>query len=405
MSSAASSEEPESFVTVIIKAHGIDLKKVLADPEQKDTLRKLAVAGKCGSVIKDPLGMSESIFYATNTLAADPDSIHMPSDRKLRIVDEYMHNPLFSYPTLLHEAFKKEQPVLFADVKPEQSEWFTATKVSYDHSYTFVSYDEDNQWEREVFGLWFADGSVDARTHAGFNPISESSTYRCDILKQVIDPAILPDKGDFFNFEISMFALATQLKRVYQVKNVNFIDVSCRSYTKPLFQKVADLFSGCGAGVRSPCVDHTLSPPSSPIAQSAQPTTVMFKGGLFEIYPHPVVRGVSPKPLQEGWVYGKDPTGVFGYINTFTNQSVPHYKWTGTPPPPPHPHPRPITPTIVKNKDKDKQNGKQPWKAGGKPRRTFKNKNKRKSKCGKRCKGNNKSMRRSTTKHRRRNKY
>ena len=399
MSSAASSaEEPETFVTVIIKAHGRDLTKVRADAEQKATLRKLTVAGKCGSVIQDPLGMSESIFYATNTLAADPGSIHMPSDRKLRIVEEYMHNPLFSYPTLLHEAFKKEQPVLFADVKPEQSDWFTATKVSYDHSYTFVSYVE-NEWEREVFGLWFADGSVDARMRARFNPISESSTYRCDILKQVIDRDIHPNKDDFFNFEISMFALATQLKRVYQVKNVNFIDVSCRSYTKSLFQKVF----GCGASIRSPCVDHTLSPPSSPIAPSAQLTTVMFKGGLFEIYPHPVVRGVPYKPLQEGWVYGKDPTGVFGYINPVTKQSVPHYKWTGTPPPPPPPHSRPnhsnIHSTIVKT---HKQ---QPWKAGGKPRRTFKNKNKRKTKCGKRCKGNNKSMRRSTTKHRRRNKY
>ena len=397
MSSAASSEEPETFVTVIIKAHGSDLKKVCADPEQNATLRKLTVAGKCGSLIQDPLGMSESIFYATNTLAADPGSIHMPSDRKLRIVEEYMHNPLFSYPTLLHEAFKKEQPVLFADVKPEQSDWLTATKVSYDHSYTFVSYIQDNQWEREVFGLWFADGSVDARTRAGFSPISESSTYRCDILKQVIDPAILPDKDDFFNFEISMFALARQLKRVYQVKNVNFIDVSCRSYTKPLFRRVADRFRRVadrfrlgfvyGADVRSPCVDHTLSPPSSPIAQSAQPTTVMFKGAPFEIYPHPAVRGVSPKPLQNGWVYGKYLTGRFGYINPVTGQSVPHYKWNGHPPPP-----------IDK---------KQPWKGGGKPRRTFKNKNKRKSKCGKRCKGNNKSMRRSTMKqkHRRRNKY
>ena len=398
MSAASSAEEPETFVTVIIKAHGRDLTKVRADAEQKATLRKLTVAGKCGSVIQDPLGMSESIFYATNTLAADPGSIHMPSDRKLRIVEEYMHNPLFSYPTLLHEAFKKEQPVLFADVKPEQSDWFTATKVSYDHSYTFVSYVE-NEWEREVFGLWFADGSVDARMRARFNPISESSTYRCDILKQVIDRDILPNKDDFFNFEISMFALATQLKRVYQVKNVNFIDVSCRSYTKPLFQRVADRFGlgfVYGADVQSPCVDHTLSPPSSPIAQSAQPTTVMFKGAPFEIYPHPAVRGVSPNPRQNGWVYGKDLTGRVGYINPVTGQSVPHYKWNGTPPPP-------ITSTIVKNKE-DK-NGKQPWKNGGKPRRTCKNKNKRKSKCGKRCKGNNKSMRRSTTKHRRRNKY
>ena len=395
MSSAASSaEEPETFVTVIIKAHGSDLKKVRADPEQNATLRKLTVAGKCGILVPSCREVDQSLFHVTATLAAEDR--HSSSAEKLYLVQEYMCNPLFSFPRRLQRGFEVGDPTVFARVNPKESDWFSVSKVKYDHSYEYKVNHETRPWERGEFGLWFADGSPDAQKIADFRH-DGSPLYRCDILKQVI-PEVLPEEGKFFNFKITMFELAERIKKKYGVTIVNFIDISCRNVPPPTY--LNKILRATRQLLRLPPTSPGSSDLSdgglSPMAQRASPdppTIINFDGRVFEVHEVPSIRGIISQSVPDGWIYGKFiDNGLAYYINPTDRLSISQSDWDGKPSKKAkltsrHPH------------------SLQPW-AGGNPRRTFKNKNKRKSKCGKRRKGNNKSMRRSTMKqkHRRRNK-
>jgi hypothetical protein len=392
MSAASSAEEPESFVTVIIEAHGSDLNKVRADAKQKATLRKLTVAGKCGNLVSPLAQMDESLFHVTAALAREDR--HSSSAKKLQIVREYMRHPMFSFPDALQHNFVVNLPEVVARVNPRESDWFSVSKVKYDHSYAYTVNDESNPWERRDFGLWFADGSPLAQNIAGFRHHG-GPLYRCDILKQVIDPAILPDKGSFFNFEITMFDLAERIKKKYGVETVNFIDIGCRHVPPPAYPRLKKFATATRRLLRLPPttpVSSDLSDGSlSPVAQRASPelpTIISFDGRNFEVHEVPAIRGLRTPDIPDGWIYGKFiDTDLAYYINPIEGRSISQSDWD------------------VASFKKAKHLPLQPWKAGGKPGRTFKNKNKRKSKCGKRCKGNSKSMRRSTMKHRRRNKY
>jgi hypothetical protein len=398
MSSAASSEEPESFVTVIIEAHGSDLKQVRADPEQNATLRKLTVAGKCGNLVPCCGQMDESLFRVTAALAREDR--HSTSAKKLQIVREYMRDPIFSFPDALQHKFVVNLPEVFARVNPKESDWFSVSKVKYDHSYAYTVNDESNPWERRDFGLWFADGSLRAQKIAGFRHDGGPS-YRCDILEQIIDPAILPEEGKFFNFKITMFELAERIKKKYGVKIVNFIDISCRNVPPPNYPRLKKFVRGTRRLLGLPTSDSSdLSEGGlSPVAQRAspdRPTIISFDGRNFEVHEVPAIRGLRTPDIPDGWIYGKFiDTDLAYYINPTERRSISQSDWDVA------------SFRKVKSSLSSSSSSLQPWKKGGKPRRTFKTKNKRKSKCGKICKGNNKSMRRSTMKqkHRRRNKY
>jgi hypothetical protein len=393
MSAASSAEEPETFVTVIIEAHGSDLKDKRANREQKDTLRKLTVAGKCGNLVSPLMQMDESLFRVTAALAREDK--YSSSARKLHIVREYMRDPMFSFPGALQHNFVVNLPEVVARISPKESDWFSVSKVKYDHSYAYTVNDERNPWERRDFGLWFADGSPHAQKIARFRH-DGGSLYRCDILKQVIDPAVLPEKSTFFNFKTSMFELARKIKEVYRVKIVNFIDIGCRNVPPPAYPRLNTFAQAARrlVGLHSP-ESSDLSDGLSPMAQRASPdppTIIKFGGRDFEVHKVPSIRGIISQPIPDGWIYGKFiDTDEAYYINPTDRLSISQSDWDGKP------------------FKKAKLTSQQPWTLGGiggKPRRTFKNKNKRKSKCGKRRKGNNKSMRRSTMKqkHRRRNK-
>lgn len=397
MSAASSAEEPETFVTVIIKAHGSDLKDQLATPEQKATLRKLTVAGKCGNLVPSCRELDQSLFRVTAALAREDK--YSSSSKKLLIVQKYMRDPTFSFPRKLQSSFEVSAPTVFARVEPRESDWFSVSKVKYDHSYEYKVNHETRPWERGELGLWFADGSPDAQKIADFQIDLDSPLYRCDILKQVI-PEVLPEEGKFFNFKITMFELAERIKKKYGVKIVNFIDISCRNVPPPAYPRLTKIVRATRrlVGLQSPKSSDLSDYGLSPMAQRASPdppTIINFDGREFEVHEVPSIRGIRSRPIPDGWIYGKFiDTDLAYYINEKDGRSISQSDWDGASVKkakltPQHPH------------------SSQPWKDGGKPRRTFKNKNKRKSNCGKRRKGNNKSMRRSTMKqkHRRRNKY
>jgi hypothetical protein len=394
MSAASSAEEPETFVTVIIKAHGSDLKDKLANPEQKATLRKLTVAGKCGILVPSCREVDQSLFRVTATLAAED---RLSSARKLYLVQEYMRDPMFSFPRKLQSGFEVSAPTVFDRVNPKESDWFSVSKVKYDHSYAYTVNHETHPWERGEIGLWFADGSTDAQKIAGFQ-LDRDPLYRCDILKQVI-PEVLPEEGKFFNFKITMFELAKRIKEVYGVKIVNFIDISCRHVPPPAYPRLKKFVRGTrrllGLPPTTPDSSDLSDGSLSPVAQRAspdRPTIISFDGRNFEVHEVPAIRGLRTPDIPDGWIYGKFiDTDLAYYINPIEGRSISQSDWDVA--------------SVKKAKTSHPSSDLQPWKAGGKPRRTFKTKNKRKSKCGKRCKENNKSMRRSTTKHRRRNKY
>ena len=199
-----------------------------------------------------------------------------------------------------------------------------------------------------------------------------------------------------------MFDLAERIKKKYGVETVNFIDISCRRVQPPNHPRLDTFVRGTrrllGLPPRSPPSSDLSDGSLSPVAQRAspdRPTIIIFDGREFEVHEVPAIRGIRTPDIPDGWIYGKFiDTDLAYYINEKDGSSISQSDWDGA--------------SVKKAKLTPKHpHSSQPWKDGGKPRRTFKNKNKRKSKCGKRCKGNNKSMRRSTMKqkHRRRNKY
>ncbi len=62
--------DDNSFVTVLINAHGRELRDERATPEQKQTLRRLSMAGKSGMLSGQGIpNMMPTIFYHAHELS------------------------------------------------------------------------------------------------------------------------------------------------------------------------------------------------------------------------------------------------------------------------------------------------------------------------------------------------
>jgi hypothetical protein len=203
-----------SFVTVIISAHGEDLKSDIATPSQVRTLRKFTVPGKCGHLNYMCKPLNDTIFDISQELARAP---HIPFTEKLKILKTELTKHNFSEE--LQETYEG-QP---ADVKaantscPHASDWFSTSQVRYNHRYAFRVNNPAVPWERDEFGIWLVDGSPHILQREqrlrSYNP-------KNSIMCRIGLPA--------WDVEITLFELANILKQFFNVKYVNFIDLSCR---------------------------------------------------------------------------------------------------------------------------------------------------------------------------------
>jgi hypothetical protein len=290
----------QSFITVIIGAHGEDLQNDIATPSQVRTLRKFTVPGKCGHLNYMCKPLNDTIFDISQQLALSP---HIPFTKKLKTLKTELKNHNYNFSEELQHAYERQS----AEVKaantscPHAGDWFATSQVRYNHRYSFNVNNPAVPWERDEFGIWLVDGSPDILQREqrlrSYNP-------KNSIMCRIGLPA--------WDFEISLFELADILKRFFKVKYVNFIDLSCRfrevdrSWTARLKSGLSSLFWS------SDDVPSAELSEITPRAGVERPTIVM-NGIEIEI--------IEQSNLPAGWVYGRNIIdNTYAYVNPSTGE-------------------------------------------------------------------------------------
>lgn len=216
----------DSFVTVLINAHGRDITEDKAKPDQERTLRKFTVPGKCGHLTYSSKALLDTIFdisyhqFATQSI---------PFTEKLKMLKTQLIQK-YKFNELLQEMYEC-QPKSVKDKNtscPTVNDWFSPTQVSYNHQYSFMAYDRTDPWENSQFGIWQVDGSNYTRIHKKHSIMDNIGIPRWDATG-------IPK----WPYDITLFELANRLKQFFNVKYVNFIDLSCR-YVAPVASGVSD---------------------------------------------------------------------------------------------------------------------------------------------------------------------
>ena len=223
--------------------------------------------------------------------------------------------------------------------------------------------DESDPWERDAFGIWLLDGSEHVLKTVDFDPTKEKN----NIMRQLGLPSVWPLQKDEqptqkYEFSTTMFDLETRLKTRYGVKHVNFIDLSCRYYPKPLSHRVLSLFVNSsddeemeavpdeileqvdvggvvveilkkqprrlpsdwkyvkiqrnGAYVYANMVTGEISRDFPEAKLALRPRKRTVRGTSMENVKPPSIAGVQPTELPLGWEYLQDPvTGTAIYVN------------------------------------------------------------------------------------------
>jgi hypothetical protein len=298
------SADDKSFVTVLIIAHGRELKHIRATPEQNRTLRRLAMAGKSGMLSLQGIpNMMPSIFYNAHVLSKNP---HIPFTEKLRRLSSHLCELGFN--EQLQKRYE-EWPMPVICKAPTKHDWFSTSQVKYDHFYSFYVNDESDPWERDVLGIWLLDGSKDVLKSEDFKPTKEKN----NIMRQLGLPYVWPlthDKNPTENhtFSTTMFDLETRLKNRYMVKHVNFIDLTCRYNPKTLLQRASSWF------VNSSDDDEIEDVPDEPLEE-------VDVGGIAM-----QILKIQPRGLPSNWKYVKIPrNGVYVYVNLETGKISPEF--------------------------------------------------------------------------------
>ena len=365
----SSTSSDNSFVTVLINSHGRELRDERATPEQKQTLRRLSMAGKSGMLSLQGIpNMMPTIFYHAHELSKNT---HMTFTEKLKKLSMLMCDMGFN------EQLQKAHEVTPLTVTCKTStaaDWFLTSQVKYNQYYEFSVNNDTEPWDRD--GIWLLDGSERVLKTVDFNPIKEKN----DIMLQLrLLPSDWPLKKDDqptenYTFSTTMFDLETRLKSRYNVKYVNFIDLSCRYNPKTLGQRVAYWFVNSsdddemeaapdeimeqvevggvvvgilkkqprrlpsdwkyvkiqrnGAYVYANMVTGEISRDFPEAKLALRPRKRTIRGTIMENVKHPSIAGVRPMELPPGWKYMRDPfTEASFYVNEKTgeiNPVVPH---------------------------------------------------------------------------------
>ncbi len=220
--------DEQSFVTIIINSHGQDFMSLPANDEQKRTLRKFTVAGVSGNYSYNLPIMDAVIFAKCEDLVTNEEYAHLPFHKKLELLTSYLKSHPHRFRESLQYSYEKLKEKK-TTIVPTLDDWFSTAQVSYDHIYSFVINNPENPWERDVFGIWFVDGSSDARKRVNFRG------------PKISIQKLLGYKD--FDFETTLFDVAEKVKKTFGVKYVNFIDLSCRVSYKILKMTEAERLS------------------------------------------------------------------------------------------------------------------------------------------------------------------
>ena len=158
MSESQSVPEEDSFATIIIFAHGADVRSHRATTEQHETLRKFTLAGKSGHEVCVPNAVIDNMFYMAHQLARLE---HVPFTEKLKYMRTESKRQQFDkiFQNLYHDWEKEKtktaaavaaaaaKAAIFKSLVPTVDDWLSTTNVSYDHAYTFNAHDHTNPWE------------------------------------------------------------------------------------------------------------------------------------------------------------------------------------------------------------------------------------------------------------------
>ena len=270
--------EEDSFATIIIFAHGADVRSHRASLEQHDTLRKFTLAGKSGHLSYAVQDVMDSMFYLAHQLARLE---HVPFTEKLKFMRTESKRQKFG--KILQDMYY-EDPLKFEYWKslvPTADDWLSTTNVSYDHEYHFVVDNPADPWEIDQLGIWLVDGSP--RVLQGFKdvPIPPDSLRYYNIMDRIG----LPQWPDVKGTITTLFDVAHRIKTTFRVKYVNFIDTSCRFVHHPI--TATDDVPSAGMSEIAPSASH-------------QPDIVQIGDIRIE------KMSKQPPNLPAGWVFGKN---------------------------------------------------------------------------------------------------
>lgn len=233
----------KSFVTVVINSHGMDLRKEKATARQRTTMRKLTMPGKSGMYSWHGIdNMMSTIFRAAHEMSKNH---HVPFTKKLRAFSD--HICALGFNERAQKVYETEtaklpnDELLKACKVSTKSDWFLTSQVKYNHLYAFNVNDDSNPWERNNFGIWLVDGSNEVLNSVDFDETKE----RNNIMRQLGFPvwplSKTQEPTEHYAFTTTMFDLEKLLKARYEVKYVNFIDLSCRFNKKSWYERVSSL--------------------------------------------------------------------------------------------------------------------------------------------------------------------
>ena len=298
----------KSFVTVVINSHGRDLKSEKATARQRTTMRKLTMAGKSGMYSWHGIdNMMPTIFRAAHELSKNP---HVPFTQKLRAFSDHMCELGFN--ERIQKVYETEtaklpnDELLKACKVSKKSDWFLTSQVKYNHLYAFNVNDESNPWERNNFGIWLVDGSKGVLNSVDFDETKEKNNIMRQLGFPVWPLSKTQQPTERYAFTTTMFDLERLLKARYEVKYVNFIDLSCRHYQKTWYERASSLFMGSSDDEE---MAEVSTSPLEQVTVGKQVTTVANTDVK--------IMKQQPSGLPANWKYVQIPrNGEYAYADT-----------------------------------------------------------------------------------------
>ena len=222
----------DSFVTIIIMAHGADLREDRTTPEQHDTLRKLTIAGKSGHITCVARDVIDTMFHLAHQLAKFKD---LPFTDKLKFMITELKK--YKFGERLQDMYNTSSKDDWKSLVPTADDWFSLTNVSYNHEYHFLVKNMLNPWEIKDFGIWLVDGSPHVLQRFKDVPIIPPDSL---LYYNIMASIGLPQWPDKRGTVTTLFDVADRIKATYGVKYVNFVDASCRFVYNPIADAEAD---------------------------------------------------------------------------------------------------------------------------------------------------------------------
>ena len=303
--------EDDSFATIIIIAHGQDLRSRRATLEQQETLRKFTLAGKSGHEVCVPNAVVDNMFYMAHQLARLE---HVPFTAKLKYMRTESKRQQFDkiFQNLYHNWEKEKtktaaaaaaaaaEAAKFKSLVPTVDDWLSTTNVSYDHFYEFAVHDPADPWEIDKFGIWLVDGSPQVLQGFKDVPIPLDSLRYYNIMDRIGFPQ-WHAAGTVTATTTTLFDVAEMTKRTFHVKYVNIVDMSCRVV------------------YQSEALD-VLDDPISDIKPSASHQPDIQIGDIR------IRRSKQPPDLPAGWVFGQNlTTSEYVFANPDSGEISPEF--------------------------------------------------------------------------------